>query len=109
MDHRGAVNRPAAHPPVPRAEPPVTGVFDLQADAARAMAETLRSRPSSPRPARRRQQVTSSSIRRTRRSILGIPRAAPPGAAVLIQKPMGPDLETAMPSTRAAAMRLTAA
>jgi predicted dehydrogenase len=87
----------AAHLPAYRAlELPVAGVFDLQADTARATADsfaietvfpTLRSAASA------RDVIFDLAVPGDQ--ILGILEQLPPGAAVLIQKPMGPDLEAA--------------
>jgi predicted dehydrogenase len=87
----------AAHLPAYRAlELQVAGVFDLQADTARATADsfaietvfpTLRSAASA------RDVIFDLAVPGDQ--ILGILEQLPPGAAVLIQKPMGPDLKAA--------------
>ena len=80
-----------------RCELPVAGVFDLQADAARATARTLRDRDRLPHAAlrQRRRRDVIFDLAVPGDQILGILEQLPRGAAVLIQKPMGPDLETA--------------
>jgi len=87
----------AAHLPAYRAlELPVAGVFDLQADAARATADTFAIETVFPTLA------SAASVKGAifdlavpGDQILGILAQLAPGAAVLIQKPMGPDLSTA--------------
>jgi predicted dehydrogenase len=87
----------AAHLPAYRAlELPVAGVFDLQADVARTTADafaietvfpTLAAAASTP--------GVVFDLAVPGDQILGILAQLPRGAAVLIQKPMGPDLATA--------------
>jgi len=87
----------AAHLPAYRALAlPVAGVFDLQADAARATADTFAIEnvfPTLALAASVRDAVFDLAVPGDQ--ILTILAQLPPGAAVLIQKPMGPDLETA--------------
>jgi predicted dehydrogenase len=87
----------AAHLPAYRAlELPVAGVFDVRAEAARSTADAFAIETVFPTlAAAAALPGTIFDLAVPGDQILGILEQLPRGAAVLIQKPMGPDLATA--------------
>src|SRR4029077_19562459 len=87
----------AAHLPAYRAlELPVAGVFDLRTDVARATADTFAIEtvfPTLGAAASARGVIFDLAVPGDQ--ILGILGPLPPRAAVVFQKPMGPDLKSA--------------
>jgi predicted dehydrogenase len=92
----GAVVRTAHLPAYRRLGLPVAGLFDIQSDAARETARQFSVDQvfgSLPEACTTREAVFDVAVPADQ--ILGVLRCLPPGAPVLIQKPMGEDLAAA--------------